>query len=138
MFTFCSKESSFRLDADIDQGAINTNAVIFSTSNLGLNSGVVIRSEENNFGLAVNYLNDSLDEVAIDFDQYSVLGYGASGTCEVQFVRRVEINNLDSTINYFIRVNELGNCEREEFSNNWVLVPRIGDAYEVFFEKIQK
>lgn len=137
--SFCSKDGKLSLDPDRNQGAINKDALLLSSLDLGLDSGVVVRSEtDNEYGLRVNFMSDTLDEIDVDFDQYSVLGFGAMGTCEVQFIRNVTFNNLDSTVTYLIRVNELGNCERAEFSNNWVLVPRIGDGYEVFFEKTQR
>ena len=136
----CSKESPLTLPDDENNGAIINNALILSEkSNADADGGVLVDSEEqDNYGLRVFFQGQSQAPEAIDYSQYSLLGVYAQGTCEAQFVRSVAIDTAAKVVNYTVRVNELGNCERLVEDPNWVLVPAIPGGYDINFEVISR
>lgn len=72
---------------------------------------------------------------ANDFEKYTLLGFKESGTCQVSYSRKVIENFEDKKYIYSIVVNECGDCEKLSFSMNWVLVPKIPEAWTVEFLK---
>jgi len=72
----------------------------------------------------------------VDFSQYSVLGYHATGTgCKVTFEKQVYRDDLNKTILYELTVIEEGVCKKDVNSRNLILVPRIPSDYHVGFSK---
>lgn len=139
-FTSCDKESSTLLDRDTMNGDIVDDTYVISNQQIQQNTtGVVVRkAEEDEYGLQVDFLNDSEGMVAVDYTSYSVLGIKASGNCDVQFQRNVQFNDTDSIVNYTVVVNQQGGCEKLETSSNWVLVPQVPNGYDVEFEVVTK
>jgi hypothetical protein len=72
----------------------------------------------------------------VDFSQYSVLGYHATGTgCYVTFERHVYRDDQNKTILYKLTVVEEGDCEKNVNNRNLIFVPRIPSDYFVDFSK---
>jgi len=72
----------------------------------------------------------------VDFSQYSVLGYHATGNgCNVNFEKHVYRGDQDKTILYVLTVIEEGTCENVFHDRNLILVPRIPSGYEVIFSQ---
>ena len=72
----------------------------------------------------------------VDFSQYSVLGYHATGTgCNVTFERQVYRDEQNQVILYELTVVEEGICEKDFNNRNLILVPRIPSGYIVDFSK---
>lgn len=70
----------------------------------------------------------------VDFSQYSILGYQATGTgCTVTFEKRVYRDDKNMQILYELTVVEEGTCETAVHNRNLILVPRIPANYEVAF-----
>ena len=70
----------------------------------------------------------------VDFSQYSVLGYQATGTgCIVTFEKHVYRDDRNKQILYELTVVEEGVCETAVHNRNLILVPRIPDDYSVAF-----
>jgi len=76
----------------------------------------------------------------VDFSQYSVLGYQATGTgCTVTFEKHVYRDDPSKKILYEIAVIEEGVCEMAIHKRNLILVPRIPPDYSVEFSiSVQK
>jgi hypothetical protein len=72
----------------------------------------------------------------VDFSQYSVLGYHATGTgCNVTFERHVYSDEQNKAILYELTVVEEGICEKDFNNRNLILIPRIPSDYIVDFSK---
>jgi hypothetical protein len=72
----------------------------------------------------------------VDFSQYSVLGYQASGTgCNVTFKKHLYRDDRNKAILYELTVVEDGACEKNVNNRNLILVPRIPSGYLVYFSK---
>jgi hypothetical protein len=75
----------------------------------------------------------------VDFSQYSVLGYHATGTgCNVTFERHVYRDDQNKAILYELTVVEEGICEKDFNNRNLILVPRIPSDYIVDFSKTNR
>ena len=120
----------------VGSGEIIQNALVdainpdsFSTGN----GGDIIRSDsENVYNLMVSY-DQGVSYDSIDFDQYTVLGKSASGTCTAVFDRHVSRDTVAKKCTYRIKVYECGLCLRLWPDANLVLVPRIPEDYTVDF-----
>jgi hypothetical protein len=70
----------------------------------------------------------------VDFSQYSVLGYEATGTgCTVTFEKHVYRDDQNKQILYELTVVEEGACETAVRNRNLIFVPRIPHDYSVTF-----
>jgi hypothetical protein len=70
----------------------------------------------------------------VDFSQYSLLGYHATGTgCQVAFERHVYRDDANKVILYELEVIEKGTCQTAVRDRNLILVPRIPSEYRVTF-----
>ena len=70
----------------------------------------------------------------VDFAQYSVLGYQATGTgCAVTFEKHVYRDDQNKQILYELTVVEEGACETAVHNRNLILVPHIPHDYSVAF-----
>jgi hypothetical protein len=69
----------------------------------------------------------------IDFNEYSLLGFWATGQCETKFIREVLKNETDKKYTYKIKVKDCGTCKSERYDANLVLVPKIPDGFIVDF-----
>jgi hypothetical protein len=75
----------------------------------------------------------------VDFSQYSVLGYHATGTgCNVTFERHVYRDDQNKTILYELAVVEEGDCEQISQDRNLILIPRIPSGYSVVFSESER
>ena len=71
----------------------------------------------------------------INFAEKTLLGkYVDSGGCTVDFVRKVYKENTNKNIVYSIEVIKQGDCEKLEFSMNWITIPKIPSDYTVAFD----
>lgn len=73
---------------------------------------------------------------SIDFERYSLLGLYADGSCDVIFDRNVEQDVKNKKYIYTVSRTLCSNCERHEYSMNWVLVPKLPTGYVVEFRTI--
>jgi hypothetical protein len=72
----------------------------------------------------------------VDFSQYSVLGYQATGTgCTVTFERHLYRDDQNKKIIYELAVIEEGACETAIGNRNLILVPQIPPDYSVEFAR---
>jgi serpin B len=72
----------------------------------------------------------------VDFSQYSVLGYQATGTgCTATFEKHVYRDDQNKQILYELTIVEEGTCETAVHNRNLILVPRIPTDYSVDFSK---
>jgi len=72
----------------------------------------------------------------VDFSQYSLLGYHATGTgCNVTFEKHVYRDEQNKAILYELTVVEEGVCEKDVNNRNLILVPRIPSDTIVDFSK---
>jgi hypothetical protein len=69
----------------------------------------------------------------IDFNEYSLLGFWATGQCETKFIREVIKNETDKKYTYRIKIKDCGTCKSERYDANLVLVPKISDGFTVDF-----
>ena len=69
----------------------------------------------------------------IDFNEYSLLGFWATGQCETKFIREVLKNETDKKYTYKIKIKDCGTCKSERYDANLVLVPKIPDGFIVDF-----
>ncbi|MEN8223938.1 MAG: hypothetical protein ABFS05_01145, partial [Bacteroidota bacterium] len=76
----------------------------------------------------------STDPPEIDFDEFSLLGQWATGSCETKFIRDVDKDDDKKTIIYSIKVRDCGVCKKERYDANLVLIPKIPAGYSVEFE----
>lgn len=89
----------------------------------------------------VNTFNNSVPNISdcslppVDFNSYSLLGYYASGACEVKFIREVTKIDSEKRYHYSIIIKSCGACKKESYSFNWVTVPKIPEGWTVTFEK---
>jgi hypothetical protein len=75
----------------------------------------------------------------VDFSQYSVLGYHATGTGRsVTFEKHVYRDDQNKAILYELTVVEEGVCEKDFNNRNLILVPRIPSDYIVDFSKTNR
>ena len=75
----------------------------------------------------------------VDFSQYSVLGYHASGTgCSVNFEKHVYRDDQNKAVLYELTVVEEGFCEKDFKDRNLILVPRIPSDYSVDFSQTNR
>ena len=72
----------------------------------------------------------------IDFSAYNIIGYFSSGIgCNVNFHKEFIIDNALRTYSYIITIEECGECTLEEFSMNWIIVPKLDLTYTFIFDK---
>jgi hypothetical protein len=70
----------------------------------------------------------------VDFSQYSVLGYHATGTgCNITFEKHVYRDDQIKAFLYELTIVEEGVCEKDVNNRNLILVPRIPPDYSVAF-----
>lgn len=71
----------------------------------------------------------------IDFNTHTLIGqYARLGGCAVTFERQVFIQKDKQRLTYEVRPRrESAMCQQLVSSMNWVMVPRIPDAYSVDF-----
>lgn len=69
----------------------------------------------------------------IDFYEYSLLGFWATGRCETKFIREVSKNETNKKYTFKIKVKDCGTCKSERFDANLVLLPKIPDGFIVDF-----
>ena len=71
----------------------------------------------------------------VEFNNYTLLGIKACGTCEVSFDRNVTKDDHSKKYIYTIKVNDCGPCKELSCSMNWVLVPKLPDDWTVEFKE---
>lgn len=78
------------------------------------------------------YFNQGCQIPSIDFNTQTLLGFYATGGCEIKFIREVKKNG--NTYTYSIKVNECGTCKKLVYSYNWVIVPKIAASDQVTYQ----
>lgn len=70
-----------------------------------------------------------------DFEDVTLIGKAtmASG-CSREFERKVTKDDEDKKVVYKIGIIQYGTCEPAFLSNNWIVIDRIPDDYQVFFK----
>jgi hypothetical protein len=72
----------------------------------------------------------------VDFSQFSILGYHASGSgCNATFERHVYRDDQNKSILYELTVIEEGLCKQQFINRNLILVPKISSDYVVKYSK---
>lgn len=72
----------------------------------------------------------------IDFSTYSIIGYFSNGFgCNVNFHKDFFIDKASKKYFYTITIEECGDCTIEEFSMNWIIVPKLDLTYTFIFDK---
>jgi hypothetical protein len=70
----------------------------------------------------------------IDFTEYSLLGFWATGGgCDIKMIREVNIDNNAKKYEYKIKVIECGSCDMLRYDANLVLVPKLPEDYSMNF-----
>jgi hypothetical protein len=75
----------------------------------------------------------SADPPDIDFNEYCLLGFWATGQCETKFIREILKNETGKKYTYKIKVKDCGTCKSERYDANLVLAPKIPDGFIVDF-----
>lgn len=71
---------------------------------------------------------------SLDFSIYTLIGYYASGFgCNVNFHKDFQMDESAKKCYYTIQIEECGECSTEEFSMNWIIVPKVEDDYEIIY-----
>ena len=71
----------------------------------------------------------------IDFDQNTLLGHQVvTAGCSADFTRSIRQLDLDAMVIYEIKYSSSGSCDKAISNNNFVLIPKIPENYEVRFE----
>jgi hypothetical protein len=72
---------------------------------------------------------------SIDFASFDLLGLPADGSgCDIMFIRKVKRVKKNKRYEYSVKVRTCGLCKMLGLSDNWVLVPKIPEGWEVDFE----
>ena len=74
---------------------------------------------------------------SVDFYNYSLLGFYATGQCEVKFIREVSINDETKTCHYSITRHQCGMCKSMRTEANLILVPKLSKDYKVEFDYVE-
>lgn len=72
---------------------------------------------------------------AIDFNQYTLLGFYSDQSCESSYDRNVRFDNATQTYIYTLTVYECKSGGSGCPDNNWVLVPKLPLNWKVDFDK---
>ncbi len=134
----CETKCPINGSGNKNNGIIISNAAFIDTccSMKGINKKYVIKSKSGYDSLiSVNLLEGSDTCVnSIDFEQYTLLGFYASGQCNVVFERNVERCETEQKYVYIINVVECGDCYLMLANSNWILVPKIPEGWGVEFK----
>ena len=134
LFFSCDSNDCSLPEQTVGSGEVLMNAEIIVPSLVCEEevSEVVIQVDSNNTcGLMVSF-NGGVEE-EIDFSKYTVLGNFAGGTCSVNIDRNVVRDETNKLVSYNVTVLQCGNCESYSWSENWVLIPKVPDDYEIDF-----
>ncbi len=134
-FLSCQEENDCPTPQNINSGIIVSEANE-AYSCIVVNDrtkGYVITKKSDVDSIETLEWNEQCNSDTINFDNYSLLGHYASGTCSVSFIRKVEKDEVNSKYIYTIKIQECGLCEKRNESMNWVLVPALPKNYGVEF-----
>ena len=132
IFLACGK--SEKCDKGDELTGINVEEYNFFCASIAEKVQFVVEDQESFEAL----FNNDCELPTIDFAHYTLLGIYASGTCEVSFSRDVTSPDSEGSYHYTVTVESCGECERLEFSYNWVTVPKLPKGWEVSFEIIER
>jgi len=138
IFITCNKDNpivnnnsdcSVEIEDIVQYEDINCNAI---------ESERFIENNENSYNELIgkcDYAPSLFPTYAVDFSKYTVLGLKVSGSgCARTFDASLSKCDEDQSYTYLVTINEFGNCEPLETRYVIAKVPKIEDAYEVFFE----
>ncbi len=135
-FISCNKERNCELPTQIiGTGEIIPNALVSQpliTWDMKNQEHIIKSGSQNVFNLKVSFDNGKTYDT-IDFNQYTLLGKYARGSCKVTFERDVTKEDTQKKYFYKIKIHQCGTCKTNRESMNWVLVPKIPDDYNVSF-----
>jgi hypothetical protein len=84
------------------------------------------------FGSSCDTLADT-----INFSNFSIIGYFASGFgCNVNFHKEFITDYTSKKYYYTIYIEECGDCNYEEFSMNWIIVPKLDSNFTIIYEQV--
>jgi hypothetical protein len=129
----CSKKCSVSF-TDTNTGEIIPNAIVNAKSSYltgEMDSNYLINANHPYAYQFTMNLNDADSSVAVDYTQYSVLGYPILTSCDASFERSVSIDTVNQNVTYKIIVNQCSDCESSILYENYVLVPKIPVGYSI-------
>jgi hypothetical protein len=108
-----------------------------------LNVACSPRAEQKQFVITSDSMYKSMFDstcalTAIDFNQYSLLGQYASGTCTMKFKRDVRSDADRKAYVYKLIAKDCGLCKKMQIAYNWVKVPKLPEGWTVRFELKEK
>lgn len=126
LFAGCKKKCTVPAD-DVNTGDIVPDSYVLEVS-----SGArhVVRSEGVGDSYKVSFdkgqtYND------VDFNNYFLINYPVTVTCNSQLTRKVEIDYFKHTVKYTIEVLSCADCEDVYNPENFVLIPKFPDDFIV-------
>ena len=130
-FAFSSCKKKCELLPDSSSGDIVPNAVVLESS-VGYN--LVVRGESKPGTYKVSF-DGGVSYGQIDFSKYLLLAQPLSVRCHSSVDKTVTIDKTKKRVEYEVIVTECPTCNDLYPINNWVLVPRFPDNYNVIFRK---
>lgn len=74
------------------------------------------------------------NNTSINFEKYTLLGKYTTGSgCSVNFDKKITRDDENNKIKFIIDVNGRGLCDGLAMSNNYILVPKVPQDYEIEF-----
>lgn len=143
----CKKNCNIPEEDSFSGPIINTsgenNVVIYPQTGsllLSFPNGMIVNSastqgEQDLFQVS---FDGGLTRQAIDYSQYSVIGYPLDVKCDASVDRSLSPNFVSGTALYRMTVQECSDCDEVRTLENWILVPdSITTNYTVTFDVVQ-
>lgn len=70
----------------------------------------------------------------VDFTAYTLLGASVGGSCEIKVNREVVRSDNEQRYNYILKVKDCGICQKYNIRQEWVLVPKLPQGWNVNFK----
>jgi hypothetical protein len=127
----CKKDCDFPKEDSL-AGEIIKDAHVKGFNTSGIYS--VHYADEVKYPILVSF-DKGYTYIPVDFSKYTVMNFPISTSCSTYFEKEVTIDPTKNKVTYTLGVHVCPDCEEVYRQDNWVLVNKFSENYNVIYQK---